>query len=264
MLARIAAVSVVALLSLSPPQSQRDEIEALKRSVAELKAQQAEMQRDLLAIKTFLQNALQGNQQKPQQAGEELPGVIGQSIPLAGEPAMGSAGAKITLVEVSDYHCPFCRRNAVQTFPQVNAEYVATGKVRYVFVDYPIAQLHPDAFRSHEAADCAGEQGKYWQMHAALFKDAPTKDDATLAARAQSVGADRAKFSSCLASGRHAADIKASIARMEKLGIGGTPATLIGLTPKDNGPMQIVGYVYGAKPFSEFKNQIDAALAKAQ
>jgi protein-disulfide isomerase len=258
MIARLAAVGVVALLSLSPPQSPADELAALKREVAELKAQQAAMQKDLQAIKTFLQNALR------QPAGEDLPGIIGQSIPLAGEPAMGNAAAKITLVEVSDYHCPFCRRNAVQTFPQVTADYVATGKARYVFVDYPIAQLHPDAFKSHEAADCAGEQGKYWEMHATLFKEAPAKDAATLTARAQAVGLDTGKFASCLSSGRHAADINASIARMEKLGIGGTPATLIGLTPRDGGPMQIVGYVYGAKPYSEFKAQIDAVLAKAQ
>lgn len=262
MLPRLAAVTLLALLSLSPPQSQSDEIAALKRQVAELKAQQAAMQRDLDAIKTFLQNAMQPRQQPA--AGQELPGLIGQSIPIDFEPSMGNASAKITLVEVSDYHCPFCRRNATQTFPQVNADYIATGKARYVFVDYPIAQLHPDSFKSHEAADCAGDQGKYWQMHAALFASAPAKDAATLTERAQSVGLDTAKFSSCLASGRHAAAITESIARIEKLGIGGTPATLIGLTPQHGEPMKIIGYVYGAKPYADFKTQIDAALAKAQ
>lgn len=261
MLARLAAVTVVALLSLSPPQSQSDEIAALKRDVAALKTQQAAMQRDLEAIKNFLQNAMQPRQQA--QAGQELPGVIGQTIPLAGEPAMGSASAKITLVEVSDYHCQYCRRNALQTFPQLKADYIVTGKARYVFVDYPIAQLHPDAFKSHEAADCADEQGKYWQMHTALFASAPVKDAAGLTERAQSIGLDTAKLSSCLASGRHAAAIKDSIARMENLGIGGTPATLIGLTPAPGEPMKIIGFIYGAKPFAEFKAQIDAALAKA-
>lgn len=262
MIARLAIVSVVAVLSLSPPQSQSDELATLKREVAELKAQQAAMQRDLQAIKTFLQNALQPRQ--PAEAGEELPGVIGQAIPLAGEESMGSASARVTLVEVSDYHCPFCRRNATQTFPQVNADYIATGKVRYVFVDYPIAQLHPDAFKSHIAADCAGEQGKYWQMHTALFAGAPAKDAAALVQRAQSIGLDSEKFSSCLSSGRHAAAITDSIARMQKLGIGGTPATLIGLTPRAGEPMKIIGYVYGARPYADFKTQIDAALAKAQ
>jgi len=259
MIARLAAVSVVALLSLSPPQSQSDEIAALKRQIAELKAQQAAMERDLQAIKNFLQNALQR-----QQPGEDLPGVIGQAVPLAGEPTLGRASARITLVEVSDYHCPFCRRSATQTFPQINTEYIATGKVQYVFADYPIAQLHPDAFKSHEAAACAGEQGKYWQMHAALFANAPAKDAATLAERARSIGLDSGSFASCLSSGRHAAEIQASISRMEKLGIGGTPATLIGLTPAPGQPMKVIGYVYGAKPYSEFKSQIDAALTKAQ
>ncbi len=262
MIARLAVVSVVALLSLSPPQSQSDEIAALKREVAELKAQQAAMQRDLQAIKAFLQNALQPRQ--PAAAGEELPGLIGQTVPLAGMESLGSASARLTLVEVSDYHCPFCRRNATQTFPQVNADYIATGKARYVFIDYPIAQLHPDAFKSHVAADCAGEQGKYWQMHTALFAGAPAKDAAALAERAQSIGLDAAKFSACLSSGRHDAAITESIARVEKLGIGGTPATLIGLTPRGNEPMKIIGYVYGARPFADFKAQIDAALAKAQ
>jgi protein-disulfide isomerase len=257
MLARLATVSVVALLSLSP-QSQGDEIAALKREIAALKAQQAAMQRDIQAIKTFLQGS-QGRQQ-----GEDLPGVIGQAIPLAGEPATGSATAKVTLVEVSDYHCPFCRRNATQTFPQVSADYIATGKVRYVFVDYPIAQLHPAAFKAHEAAECAGDQGKYWQMHTALFAAAPARDAEALTERARSIGLDEGAFSACLASGRHAAAINASIDRMQKLGIGGTPATLIGLTPTAGQPMKIVGYVYGAKPFAEFKAQIDAALAKAQ
>ncbi len=261
MIAKVAVVSVVALLSLSPPQSQSDEIAALKREVAELKSQQAAMQRDLQSIKTFLQNALQPRQPA---AAEELPGVIGQAIPLAGDASMGSDSARVTLVEVSDYHCPFCRRNATQTFPQVNADYISTGKARYVFVDYPIAQLHPDAFKSHVAADCAGEQGKYWQMHTALFEGAPARDAASLAQRAQSIGLDSAKFSSCLSSGRHAADITESIARMEKLGIGGTPATLIGLTPRPGEPMKIIGYVYGARPYADFKAQIDAALAKAQ
>jgi protein-disulfide isomerase len=259
---RLAAVTVLAVLSLSPPQSQSDEMAALKREVAELKAQQAAMQRDVQAIKNFLQSAMQQRQQAAQ--GQELPGVIGQPLPLAGEPVMGSASAKITLVEVSDYHCPFCRRNALQVFPQVNAEYVATGKARYSFVDYPIAQLHPDAFKSHEAAECAGEQGKYWEMHTALFANAPVKDAAGLTERAKSIGVDTGKFSSCLASGRTAPGIKASIATMERLGIGGTPATLIGLTPSPGQPMTIIGYVYGAKAFSEFKAQIDAALAKAQ
>src|SRR4029450_9040773 len=89
---------------------------------------------------------------------------VGSMIPLAGEPALGSQSAKVTVVEVSDYHCPFCRRNVKERFPQLDAEYLKTGKARYVFVDYPIAQLHPNAFKSHERGPGAGDKGRSWQM----------------------------------------------------------------------------------------------------
>ena len=256
---KLTTVALVALMSLSPPQTQADEIAALKKEIEALKAQQAKMQRDLQTIVSLLQSLAQ---QKP--AGPEVPGLVGSMIPLAGEPALGSASAKVTVVEVSDYHCPFCRRNVKETFPQLDSEYVKTGKVRYVFVDYPIAQLHPNAFKSHEAAACAGEQNKYWEMHNALFASAPISDPAGLTAQASKLGLDMTLFNACFTSGRHAAAVQESIQRMEKLGIGGTPMTLIGFTPAAGAPMKVVSYVYGAVPFAQFKTAIDDALKQAQ
>jgi protein-disulfide isomerase len=189
---------------------------------------------------------------------------VSKTIAISNEPSKGSAAAKITLVEVSDYHCPFCRRQTLQTMPQLMAEYVNSGKVRYVFVDYPIAQLHPDAFKSHEAADCAGEQGKYWQMHDILFTNTPAKDVAQLVSEAQMIGLDTTAFAACMKSGKHAPAINDSIARMQQLGVGGTPLTLIGLTPAPGAPMKVIASVYGAKPYAEFKEALDAALAQAK
>ena len=143
-------------------------------------------------------------------------------------------------------------------------EYVTPGKARYVFVDYPIAQLHPDAFKSHEAANCAGDQGKYWQMHESLFANAPVRDVPQLTAQAKTIGLDLAKFGTCMSSGRHAVAIRDSIERMQQLGVGGTPLTLIGITPAPGAPMKIVSSVYGAKPYPEFKAAIEAALAQAR
>src|SRR5829696_1279116 len=101
MLTRLATVTFVALLSLSPPQqSQADEIAALKRQVQELREQQAQMQRELTAIKNFLQALVQGRQQGN---APEVPGIVGASIPTANEPAMGSSSAKVTVMEISDY-----------------------------------------------------------------------------------------------------------------------------------------------------------------
>jgi len=258
MLTRLATVSLLALVSLSPPQNPSEEIAALRREIAAMKEQQAAMQRDLQAIKNFLAQvtgaAQQGAQDPP------MPGVVGAMLPTEGKPSQGSPTARVTIMEVSDYHCPFCRRQTQQTFPQLSEEYIKTGKVRYLFVDYPIAQLHPTAARAHEAAACAGEQGKYWEMHNSLFANAPAKDDATLTAQAQAVGVNATAFAACLSGGRYTSQVKASVARMEQLGIGGTPLTLIGLTPAPGQPMKIVSYVYGARPYADFKAALDAAL----
>jgi protein-disulfide isomerase len=257
MFTRFATVALVAFISLSPPQqSQADEIAALKRQVQELRDQQAQMQRDLTAIKNFLQALVQA---KPS-GGPDVPGLVGATIPTANEPSMGSSSAKVTLMEISDYHCPFCKRQTQQTFPQLVNEYVKTGKVQFVFVDYPIAQLHPNAARAHEAAICAGEQGKYWEMHVSLFNNPVAKDDASLVSQAKQVGADASTFGSCLTSGRHTSSVQASVSRMEQLGISGTPMVVLGYTPAAGQPLKVEKFIYGAQPYSAFKEAIDSML----
>jgi protein-disulfide isomerase len=262
MLTKLATITFVAVLSLSPPiqQDQAQEIAALRRQVQELRQQQEQMQQELSAIKNFLQQLMQ--QLRPQGATQEpeIPGLVGATVPTAGEPVMGSSSARITIMEVSDYQCPFCKRQALGTFPQIEADYVRTGKVQYMFVDYPIAQLHPTAARSHEAANCAGEQGKYWEMHRSLFTNPVAKDDASLLTQARGAGLDAAKLQACLASGKFTASVPASVQRMESLGIQGTPMVLIGLTPAPGQPMKVVKYVYGAQPFGAFKAALDALL----
>ena len=257
MILRLASVTVLALLSLSPPQ---DDIAALKREIQALKAQQAQMQRDLDAIKSLLQRIAQA-QDRP--AADSF---VNKQIAIDGQPAKGNATAKVTLVEVSDYHCPYCRRQMLETMPRVMADYVNTGKVRYVFVDYPIAQLHPDSFKAHEAAACAGDQGKYWQMHDLLFTNSPARDAAQLSTQASLLGLDMKKFGACLNDGNggaHAAAIRSSVLRMQQLGVGGTPLVLIGLTPAPGNPMKVVESIYGAMPYGDFKTALDNVLAQA-
>ena len=257
---RLASVGVIALLSLSPPQSQADDIAALKREIQALKEKQAATDRDLQLIKSLLQSLVQRAQ--PQEDS-----FVDKTIAIDDAPTRGNTTAKVTLVEVSDYHCPFCRRQNLQTMPQLMADYVNTGKVKYAFVDYPIAQLHPDAFLSHEAAACAGDQGKYWQMHDLLFTNSPAREVSQLTANAGMLGVDPKKFEDCMNGGKgskYAPAIRQSIARMQQLGVGGTPLVLIGLTPPPGTPMKVISFVYGAKPYPEFKAAIDAALAQAR
>ena len=248
MLPKLATVTLVAFFSLSPPIEQ--DVAALKREIDALRAQQAAMQKDLDAIKAFLQQLIR----QP-----EEPKLVDASVVIAGEPSKGSASAKVTLVEVSDYHCPFCRRHMQATQPQIDAEYINSGKLQYIFIDYPIEQLHPEAFKAHEAANCAGDQGKYWEMHAKLFAT-PTRDLGLLVTQAQEMGMDGAKLRACLDGGKYAKPVRESVARMEQLGINSTPTFLLGLTPASGQPMKIVKVVKGAMPFPEFKKAIDAVL----
>jgi predicted DsbA family dithiol-disulfide isomerase len=99
-------------------------------------------------------------------------------------------------------------------------------------------------------------------MHGALFGNAPARDDSGLIALVQKIGVDTAKFTQCLQSGRHATAIKTSVERMEQLGISGTPMTVIGITPGPGQPMKVVKYIYGARPFADFKTAIDSVLAQ--
>jgi protein-disulfide isomerase len=245
---KVATVAFVALFSLSPPIEQ--DVAALKREIEALKAQQATMQKDLDAIKSFLQQLIR----QP-----EEPKLVDAAVAIAGEPSKGSPRAKVTLIEVSDYHCPFCRRHMQATQPQIEADYITSGKLQYIFIDYPIEQLHPEAFKAHEAANCAGDQGKYWEMHAKLFAS-PTRDLGLLVSQAQELGMDGAKLRACLDEGKYAKPVRESVARMEQLGISSTPTFLLGATPAAGEPMKIAKVVRGALPYPEFKKAIDSML----
>jgi protein-disulfide isomerase len=235
----------------SSAQSQPN-VETLRKDVEALKTSQAEMQKSLDEIREFLKAATGGRFGRPSLAES--------SIDITGAPANGSATAPVTLVEISDYHCPFCRRHVQQTQPQLYSEYVQTGKVRHVFLHYPIEQLHPDAYKSHEAASCAGDQGKFWELHAKLF-EASAKTAEQLTGMAQAAGLDVAAFRTCLDSGKYADTVKKSVAKIQELGVSGTPMFLIGTTPSGSQTMRVQKAVEGAQPFSAFKTAIDAVLA---
>ena len=121
--------------------------------------------------------------------------------------------ARLALVEFSDYQCPFCARHVQQTKPQIVKEYVDTGKLKYVLRDLPIVSLHPGAPKAHEAAHCAGEQGKYWPMHDLLFGNIRAQGSQELAAHARSLGLDMKRFEQCVGSDKHAARVRESPAR---------------------------------------------------
>ena len=163
-------------------------------------------------------------------------------------PARGPEGAKVTIVEFSDFQCPFCSR-AHDTVEEVMQAYA--GKVRLVFRHFPL-EFHPNAPKAAEAAACAAEQGKFWEYHDVLFKNQQTLAVENLKEHATSVGLDGAKFTECLDSGRMAALVKIDTEAGKKAGVNGTPAFFI------NGNM-----ISGAQPMEEFKKIIDEELKAA-
>jgi protein-disulfide isomerase len=224
--------------------------EQTKKDIEELKAGQQAIQRDIAEIKRLLQA-------RPAAAADALPK---DPIAITSEPFRGSGAAKVALIEFSDYQCPFCGRYAKDIYPQIRTEYVDTGKIKYVFRDMPLP-FHQNAFKAAEAAQCAGAQGKFWEMHDTLFANQSALGPEQLTAHAKTVGIDDAKFAQCLESAQFAADIKKDIADAGAAGITGTPSFLVGVIQPGDGRVRIVKKLVGAKPYDEFKAALDGALA---
>jgi protein-disulfide isomerase len=162
-------------------------------------------------------------------------------------PSRGPAEARVTIVEFSDFECPFCSR-AEESVTQVMDHYA--GKVRLVYRHFPLS-FHPHAQKAAEAAACAEAQGKFWDMHKQLFANQQKLAPDELKAHAQAVGLDAAKFGACLDSSATKAQVDADQKAGAEAGVTGTPAFFI------NGKQ-----LSGAQPFEEFEKVIDAELAK--
>ena len=178
------------------------------------------------------------------------PPVFRVAVAVEGEPFKGPATAPVTLVEFTDFHCPFCKR-VLTTLTELESRY--GDKVRHVHRDFPIDQLHPQARKAHEAARCANEQGKFWAYHDLLFANAPKASPEDLKAYAQEVGLNVPAFEQCLTSGKYQAAVQKDIDEGVRAGVTGTPAFFI------NGRL-----LSGAQPLDRFVQTIDDELARVK
>lgn len=163
----------------------------------------------------------------------------------------GDPNAPVTIVEWSDYECPFCGRFYAETLPSIMQQYIDTGKVKLVYRDFPLS-FHPQAQKAAEAAECAGEQGKYYEMHDKLFGSGVQGGVDSFKQYAKDIGLNSAQFDNCLDSGQMAEEILKDTQDGQAAGVTGTPGFKVGT--------QLIS---GAQPFSVFKAAIDAELAKA-
>jgi protein-disulfide isomerase len=252
----LALVLLAAACSRPALSQNNDDIQKLKKDMETLKEGQQAIQKDLQEIKKLIA----ARPAAPGAAGDQA---MNAMVSTDGEPFRGQKNAKLTLVEFSEFQCPFCGRHVRETFPQLDKEYIQTGKVKYVWRDLPLETLHKNAFKASEAAHCAGEQGKFWEMHDRLFANQNSLEPAMLTAHAQAIGVDAKKFQSCLDSDKYATDIRKDISDANKLGITGTPTTVIGMTQANDPKIKIVRVIRGAQGYNAFKAAFDELLAPA-
>ena len=188
-----------------------------------------------------------------------------QSPPLKisedNDPIIGNMDAEITIIEFSDFQCPFCARFHVQTLPTIMDEYINKGTVKLVFRDFPIQSIHPNALPASVAAECANEQKKFKEMHDVLFEKQNEWSNQniesvmnTFSQYASDLGLEEKAFDSCLKNGKYIEEIQKDLDDGRTYGISGTPGFFIG--------NEQIGFIElkGAQPFENFKKVIDNQL----
>ena len=234
----------------SAPASQ-SELNALKTELAYVKAGLESTQKALESLRQMV-----AQRPAPPSQPEDTPVMVR----LAGNPSLGAADAPLTLIEFSDYQCPFCRRFMETTLPELQRDYINTGKLRYVFRDFPLDRLHPQARKAAEAARCAGEQGKYWEMHDLLFRNQKALQVESLTGYARQLGLKAPAFDACLAQGQYAPDIQQDLNEGTAAGVQGTPGFVLGKTRPD-GTVQGI-FLRGAQPMAAFRQAIERLLGE--
>ncbi len=179
-------------------------------------------------------------------------------IELGNNPSLGKADAPVTLVEFTDFQCPYCKRFHDTTFPKLREKYIDTGKLRYIAMDLPL-KFHRQAQPAANAARCAAEQGKFWEMRKTLFEHSRALGQKELLSYAKELSLDMNAFQACQESNRHNNIIQQNIQTAHKAGFTGTPSFIIGKSTDNyvNGAALI-----GARPLAEFENHIQRLLPK--
>jgi protein-disulfide isomerase len=175
---------------------------------------------------------------------------------------VGADRSDIVLVEFSDYECPYCGRFAREIYPRLREKYIDKGRVAYTFRNFPIERIHARAFRASEAALCAHDQQKFWEMHDRLFVDQQRLSESDLLVYAESIGLDVKGFSSCLREGR-AKSVEADLAEGQRLGVRGTPTFFVGRRQAD-GRIVLTQRIAGSVSYEAFERVLDHLLAASE
>jgi protein-disulfide isomerase len=213
--------------------------------------QNDEMLRELRAIRMLLEKltAQLPDRPPPQPTSGRVTNLKGY--------ALGRPDAPLTMVEFTDLQCPFCRQFVMTSFEDIRKNWIDTGKLRYISRDFPL-DVHAQAMPAARAARCAGEQGKFWEMRLGLMRNANLLSADYITKTAGDLKLESRAFTACIASPKYDAEVQAEIVEGTKLGVGGTPTFVIGLTTATavEGPMLV-----GALPYPQFDAKLKALLA---
>lgn len=194
-----------------------------------------------------------------QQAAEPTPPPVVENLSPGKLPLLGNKNAKVTIVEFSDFQCPFCKSYFDQTHQQIIDQYVKTGKAKFAYRHFPLVSIHPNAQKAAEAAECANEQGKFWEYHDLLFNEQDTWSplagtqaaDKFVSYATGNLGLNPSQFQDCLQSDKYKADVDEDTAFAGEIQVNATPSFFV------NGVR-----VVGAVPFAELQKIIDEELKK--
>ena len=176
------------------------------------------------------------------------PRVHRYDVTTSNNPALGPENAPITIIEFSDYECPYCKQFNTEVLPRLMEEY--GDKIRFVYRDFPLANIHKNAVQAAEAANCAGEQGAYWAYNEKLFSGEFTLGEDAYQKYAEQLGLDTNRFDKCLSSGEQEDEVMADFSYAFQLGVRVTPTFFLNGIP-----------IVGPQPFDIFKQIIDKELA---
>jgi len=173
-----------------------------------------------------------------------------------GSYSLGRPDAPVTVVEFSDYQCPYCRRFHAQTYAELKKNYIDTGKVRFITRDLPL-EFHPNAMPAAEAARCAGDQGKFWEMRDALLSNEAELNKDGIEKRAQALSLDMTRFHTCVDAAPYKDAIMKDASEANALGISGAPTFVVGKAA--NGKLDGVRLV-GALPYDRLQAVVEGLL----
>jgi len=250
----MAAIALCLATAIGPSASaQTGEVQDLKRTVDELRTENAALKQEVAELRAALNDFL---------APAEYPG--GEPPPteisIAGLASRGQPNAPVTMVAFSDFQSQLSARYVTETYPKIEEVFVQPGTVRYVFKNLPDLAAHPQAFKAHEAAACAGDQGRYWEMHDLLFTNQSALGTDNLIDYARTIDLDPDVFRYCLTSGAHAAMIQRDVDEGQKGGVTLTPVFAVGPTEPERESIKVMEVVVGVQPYSAFEDAIEAVL----